>query len=70
MGILRRYIGKHTDDALAAQCQKRDDLVIVAGVNVQVVATEFGDFRYLGDVAAGFLDSVDVRQLCQLRMRY
>ena len=65
--LLRRNIGKHTDDALTAQGQDRHNLVIVARINVQFLATQGCNIRNLGDIAAGFLYSVYIGQLGKLR---
>ena len=67
MGVARRHVGQHADHALAAQRQQRNDLVIVAGVDVQILPAGGGDLRHLADVAAGFLHCVDVRVLGKLR---
>ena len=66
MNKLRLDIGDDADDALAAQGQQGDHLVIVAGVDVQLVAAEGRDLRHLTDIAGGFLDAVDERVLAQL----
>ena len=42
---------KRQDDALAAQGQQGDHLVIVAGVDVQLVAAEGRDLCHLTDIA-------------------
>ena len=63
---LRLDIGDDADDALATQGQQGDHLVIVAGVDVQLVAAEGRDLRHLTDIAGGFLDAVDERVLAQL----
>ena len=60
-------IGKHADDALTAQGQDRHNLVIVARINVQFLATQGCNIRNLGDIAAGFLYSVYIGQLGKLR---
>ena len=65
--LLRRNIGKHADDALTAQGQDRHNLVIVARINVQFLATQGCNIRNLGDIAAGFLYSVYIGQLGKLR---
>ena len=59
VSILGCHVGQHTDDALAAQSQQRDDLVVVAGVDVQLRTAGGSDLSYLADVAAGFLDTYD-----------
>ena len=69
MGVLRGYVGQHADHALAAQSQQRHDLVIVAGVDVQAVTAGRCDLGHVADVAAGLLDSVDVRVLRKLGQR-
>ena len=61
VGLPGGHMGQHGDDALAAQGQQGDDLVVVAGVDVQLVAAQGCDLRHLADVAAGFLDGVDLR---------
>ena len=66
MNKLRLDIGDDADDALAAQGQQGDHLVIVAGVDVQLVAAEGRDLCHLTDIAGGFLDAVDERVLAQL----
>ena len=70
VGHLGRHVGQHADHALAAQRQHRYDLIVVAGVDVQLVAAQLRDLGDLHDVAAGFLDAVDVGQLAQLGQRF
>ena len=36
--VLRRDIGKHGDDTLAAERKNRDDLVVIAGVDIELLA--------------------------------
>ena len=61
-----RDVGHHADDALAAQRQQGQDLVVVARIDVQSVAAGRGDLGHLGNVAGGLLDAVDEGVLAQL----
>ena len=67
--ILRRHVGKHADDALAAQRHDRQDQPVLAGIDIQLIPAQRGDLADLGQVAAGFLDAVYVGQLAQLGQR-
>ena len=69
MHQFRRNIGHHADDPLAAQCQQRHNLVIVAGVDVQVIPTGRRNLGHLADVAAGLFHGVDVRVFGKLGQR-
>ena len=59
-GLGRQHVGNDRDDALAAECQQRNDLVIVAGIDHHVIAHQRGDLRHLGDVPARLFDGNDV----------
>ena len=52
-------MGGHRQDALAAQGKQGDNLIVVSGIDIQIVAAQRCDLGYLADVAAGFLDGVD-----------
>ena len=69
---LRRLLGqevrKHRDDALAAHGEDGHDLVVVAGVDVQLVAQQRLGLHNGGDVAVGLLDGGDVGMLRQLHI--
>ena len=67
MGLAGGNVGKNRDNALGSQREQGNDLVIVAGVDGQVVAAEGADLGHLADVAAGLFDAHDVGVLCQRR---
>ena len=46
---------------LPPECQQRHNLVIVAGVDVQVIPAGRRNLSHLADVAAGLFHGVDVR---------
>lgn len=64
---LRLDVGDHADNALAAQRQQGDHLIIIAGIEVQVIAAELRDLCYLRNVAGSLFQAVDERMLAQLR---
>ena len=47
VGLTRRDVGENRDDALAAQLEQRDNLVIVAGIEVKLVAAQLHGLRDL-----------------------
>ena len=63
--LLRKNVGKHGDDALTAERHNGDYLVVVAGVNVDIVAAKVRDLCDLGNISACFLNCNDVRMLCK-----
>ena len=67
MHQLRLDIGHDADHALAAQSQQGNHLIVVAGINVQLVAAQLCDLGYLRDVAGSFLDAVNQRMLAQFQ---
>ena len=67
-GGLRADVGEHRDDTLAAHGQQRDDLIVVAGVQIQLVADQRHGLHDLADVAVGLLDAADHRMIGQRRI--
>ena len=67
MHQLRRNIGHHADNALAAQCQQGNHLIVIAGVDIQRITAQCSHLGHLRDVAGGLLDAVDERVLAQLQ---
>ena len=70
MHQFRLDVGDHTDDALAAQRQQGNHLIVVAGIDVQLVTAKLCDLRHLRNVAGSFLDAVDEGVLAQLQCRF
>ena len=60
VGLTRHDVGQHRDDTLCTQRQQGNNLVIVARVDIQLVAAGLDDLCDVGDVAAGFLGCHDV----------
>ena len=60
MGLLWCDVGEHRDDALAAEGKDRHNLVVVAGVDIDVAISDGEEVADLADVAAGFLNGNDV----------
>ena len=65
----RGNIGQHGDDADPAQRLQRNDLVVVAGVQLESIPAELLDLGNLRDVAAGFLDADDIFHILHQRSR-
>ena len=66
MGLLRRNIGKDGNNALCAERHHRNDLVVVARPDIEIVAALRHGLSEQGEVAGSSLDAVDVRVLGQL----
>ena len=60
MRLTGRNIGKDGNDTRAAQGTEGHDLVIVAGINIDLSVNEAGQFGHLADIAGRFLDCCDV----------
>ena len=60
MGLLRSNVGENGDHALCAECQHRNDLVIISGIYIHMSAGQLEDLRNCGEVSARFLDSDDI----------
>ena len=62
MGPAGRHVGEHGDHTLSAEGHHRDDLVIVSGIEVDLVRTahQLQRAEDVGEVAAGFLYAHDV----------
>ena len=60
-------IRDNTDDALAAQREQGNHLIVITGIDVQLVSAQLGDLCNLRNVAGSFLDAVDQRVLAQLQ---
>ena len=56
MGLTGRNIGKDGNDTRAAQGTEGHDLVVVAGINIDLPVNEAGQLGDLADIAGGFLD--------------
>ena len=67
-GLGGDHVGQDGDAAHAAHGQDGDDLVVVAGIDVQLVAHQGEGLHDLGDVAVGLLDGGDVGMLRQLHI--
>ena len=65
MNLAGDQVGQHRDDARCSQRQRRDNLVVIAGINVQGIAALSSDLRHLIEIAAGFLDRGNVVNLRQ-----
>ena len=57
---LRQNVGDHGDHALRPQGEEGGNLVVVAGVDIQLIAAEGHRIRQGGDIAVGLLDAADV----------
>ena len=66
VGLLRRNIGKDGNNALCAERHHRNDLVVVARPDIEIVAALRHGLSEQGEVAGSSLDAVDVRVLGQL----
>ena len=53
--LLGHHVGEHRDAPLAPHGQDGDDLVVIAGVDVQLVPHQGEGLHDLGDVAVGLL---------------
>ena len=60
MYVLRRHIRQHRDHSQTSQRQKRNDLVVVAGIEVDVSVAQVHDLRHIADIAGSLLDPRDV----------
>ena len=63
--LLRKNVGKHGDNALSAKRHYGNYLVIVTGIDVDIVAAKVRDLCDLGNISACFLNCNDVRMLCK-----
>ena len=66
VGLLRRNIGKDGNNALCAERHHRNDLVVVARPDIEVVAALRHGFSQQREVAGSSLEAVDIRVLRQL----
>jgi hypothetical protein len=57
----RHDVGRDGDDSLRAERHERDDLIVVTGPDVKVVAAEIARVRGERKVARGLLDPVELR---------
>ena len=65
--LLGCYVGQDGDNALAAQRQNRQNLIVIAAVNIEIGTNQSRNFSHLRQIAACFLHCNDVLYLCQLR---
>ena len=65
MCFLRQYIRQYRNNTLAAQGHDRNDHIIVAAVDVDLIAALCSNLCGIANVSAGFLDCCNVLVLCQ-----
>ena len=66
MSLPRDNIGQHRNNTLCPQRQRRGNLVVVTGINIQLIAAQRQNLGDLGKVSAGFLDRDNIRDIAEL----
>ena len=69
-GFGGKHVGENGDDTLCTESEHGNDLIVVATVNGELIADQSNGFHELGEVAACFLDGVDVRVVSERRVGF
>ena len=60
MGVGGRHVGKHGDDADTAQGQKRNNLIVISGIHIDVSVAQIHHLRHMADIAGSLFHAHNI----------